>query len=177
MASTNNVNDLAVGFIKDAYCYIPIGMLTQYAKIRPVQSAGVQKLKNLIRTAGYDQNSVIKVRAPAGRVHVHWGVEKRQEQIAGTLPSSTSGSDSPWDEMLSGFVLKRPGEYTEEEKKSLYGVVDGAHRYVGMIDLVDDPLSPGITLDYLVPCTILDKDVPEELINAIATRELIFKIL
>ena len=64
-----------------------------------------------------------------------------------------------------------PDDRTEEEKAFLYGVIDGAHRLWALLYLVQDDAHPKYTLEYLVPCQVMKKEMPEELIIAIATRK------
>ena len=82
MANEPTLNDKVALQVQDALCYIPVGMLMEFARIRPVQNAGVVKLTEMISRAGYAQGSVIKVRAPASRAHLHWGISYRVRQAA-----------------------------------------------------------------------------------------------
>ena len=161
------INEVAMKYVKDVLCYLPLGLLVEYAKIRPVQHAGALNLKLMIATAGYDQNSVIKVRAPADRIHIHWGIEYLKRQSSDGKATDKDG----WEEMLGGLVLKKPADRTAEDLAFLYGVVDGAHRVGALSLLVDDPEYPQYTLHYLVPCQVLVFDMPEELSIALATSE------
>ena len=70
------LNELTIPYVEDALCYIPIGLLMKFSKIRPVQKSGVLKMKAMIIAAGYQNSSVIKVKVPANQEeHVHWGLD------------------------------------------------------------------------------------------------------
>jgi hypothetical protein len=171
MAAKRPLNDLSLTLVMDAYCFLPVGMIVELAKIRPVQSAGVMKLKGMIASSGYDRNSVLKVRAPLTGEHTHWGFEYLKKQA--TEGEEISKAD--WDEMLAGVILKGTNDWTEAEMAYLYGLIDGAHRLMALLLLVEDPKYPEYTLEYLVPCQVMCNTLPEELMIAIATRKFIKK--
>jgi hypothetical protein len=160
-SSSTPLNELAFKYVEDVFGFIPIGFIREFAKIRPVQNAGVLKLKEMISKSGYDQNSVLKVKAPGNRAHVHWGPDEKVRQI-------NEGADwkALWPE-----ELKVPKHGQVDELEGCYGVIDGAHRFWGLVLLVDDPAFPKYTANFLVPCQIMRNTIPDELVIAIATRE------
>jgi hypothetical protein len=159
MALSKPLNELTIGVSKDLFCYLPVGALMEFAKIRPVQQAGVMKLKKLIIASGYQNSSVIKVRAPPKQEHVHWDIQEKKQQL----------EDGTFDG--SSIMIKAPEDREEGDEDYLYGVIDGAHRWMALILLVLDPEYPQYTLNYLVPCWCLNADISEELVIAIATRK------
>ena len=169
MAEPRTLNDKTSKYVVDAYCMIPLCILVEYAKIRPVQHAGMQKLKKMIATAGYDPNSVLKVRAPPGRDHVHWGFDKVGLHAA----PDYEYDEEEWGEMLGGLTITGPGNRSSDEEAFMYGIIEGAHRFIALLSLVIDKDQPKYTLQFLVPCQVMSSDMPEELMIAIATREFV----
>ena len=116
---------------------------------------------------GRAQDSVIKVRAPSSRAHVHWGIEYVVKQAA----TGEEITKDEWKAMLGELVLKLPAGRSDSDLAFMYGVIDGAHRLWALIACILDPLKTKYTLEYLVPCQVMLKDMPEELIIGIATGE------
>ena len=112
---------------------------------------------------------MIKVRAPSSRAHVHWGIEYLVKQAA----AGKVITKDEWKEMLGELVLKLPADRSNADLAFMYGVIDGAHRLWALIACILelDPTKTKYTLEYLVPCQVMFKDMPEELIIGIATRE------
>ena len=120
------------------------------------------KLKEMISKSGYDQNSVLKVKAPENRKHVNWGIDAKLKQIDEGLEYKAL-----WTEELT---VPKFGEESDDVE-DCYGVIDGAHRFWALVLLVEDPAFPNYTANFLVPCQIMRNNIPDELVIAIATRE------
>ena len=163
------LNAMTLEHVHNISCFIPVGLLMEYAKIRPVQKAGVLNLKLMIGENGYDLTSVIKVRAPASGPDIQWDMSFKKKQAQGG-----GGIDQKdWDKMLDGIVLKMPEMLKEADLAFLYGVIDGAHRLWALFALVMDPDFPSYTLQFLVPCQVMKHTIPEELALAIASRKFV----
>jgi hypothetical protein len=168
-AGKKTLNALTLEHVHNISCFIPVGLLMEYAKIRPVQKAGVSNLKMMIGENGYDLTSVIKVRAPASGPDIQWDMSFKKKQAQG----GAGIEQKDWEKLLDGRDLKMPDERTEEDVAFLYGVIDGAHRLWALFELVMDPDFPGYTLQFLVPCQVMKHSIPEELALAIASRKFV----
>ena len=168
-AGKKTLNALTLEHVHNMSCFIPVGLLMEYAKIRPVQKAGVLNLKLMIGENGYDLTSVLKVKAPASGPDIQWDMSFKLKQAEGG-----AGIDQKdWDNMLDGIVLKMPEMLKEADLAFLYGVIDGAHRLWALFALVEDPDFPSYTLQFLVPCQVMKNSIPEELALAIASRKFV----
>ena len=165
MADSKHLNEMTLPYTIDVYGFLPIGSLTEYAKIRPVQQSGVTKMKKMIIAAGYQNSSVLKVRAPtAQKKHVSWGLEDKLTQL-----KDEDQWEPPWEK--GSIPMKHLDERKDDDDPALYGIIDGAHRFLALMELVEDPKHPKYTLDFLVPCQVFKSDVPDPLVLAIAARE------
>jgi hypothetical protein len=161
-SSSTPLNELAFKFVEDVFGFIPIGLIREFAKIRPVQNAGVLKLKEMISKSGFNLNSVLKVKSPQKREHQNWGIAEKSKQLQEGVEFK-----APWTEELT---VPKFGEESEDVE-DCYGVIDGAHRFWALCLLVEDQAFPNYTADFLVPCQIMKNTIPDELVIAIATRE------
>lgn len=168
-AVKKTLNALTLEHVHTISCFLPIGLLMEYAKIRPVQKAGVLNLKLMIGENGYDLTSVIKVRAPASGPDIQWDMSFKKKQAEG----GAGIEQKDWENLLDGRDLKMPEMLKEADLAFLYGVIDGAHRLWALFALVEDPLFPGYTLQFLVPCQVMKHTIPEELALAIASRKFV----
>ena len=168
-AGKKTLNALTLEHVHTISCFLPIGLLMEYAKIRPVQKAGVLNLKLMIGENGYDLTSVLKVRAPASGPDIQWDMSYKLKQAQG----GDGIEEKEWETLLGGRELKMPLLLTAADLAFLYGVIDGAHRLWALFALVEDPAFPGYTLQFLVPCQVMKNSIPEELSLAIASRKFV----
>ena len=108
---------------------------------------------------------MLKVRLPTiQEEHVSWGLQEKLRQLK-------DGADwqQPWkSESIRRKLLE---DRKEEDDPYFYGIIDGAHRFLALTELVADPNYPKYTLDFLVPCQVYNGDIPDPLVLAIAARE------
>ena len=157
------INDLVSQYVLAPYAYLPIGMLYPFACIRPINPAGKENLKGLITTFGYNQQSMIKVKAPHAdkRTHQSWTLADKQTQLKD--PNYVPAG-------MDITLMKFEGKRTKADLLSLYGVIDGAHRYYIIMDLAQTLSEAGYSLAFLVPTMIMNNDIPTSLVIAIASR-------
>ena len=80
MAAPNKtLNQLTQPYLQDVYCFLPIGKIVELTKVRPINSSGKDKLKQLILNAGWSADSVLKVCAPKSADHIHWGLSEKTQ--------------------------------------------------------------------------------------------------
>ena len=151
------INELVLAWVEDEYCYVPIFMIQQLAKIRPLDKVGIKNLLGMIQSAGYNSQSVLTLRAPLVRKHVRFTSDDKKAQLAGNWVK-------PWTE-------KEEEQWANDGFASLYGCVDGAHRLVVLEILRDMPSHPTYDKYFLAPVVILRKNIPEALVIAIASRK------
>ena len=165
MADSKHLNEMTLPYATDLYGFLPIGCFAEYARIRPVQQSGVEKMKQMIIDAGYQNSSVIKVRVPKLQDnHVSWRLEDKLKQL-----EKGAEWEKPWDSHT--LRLKHPDDRKDDDAPYYYGIIDGAHRFLALMELVADPNYPKYTVDFLVPCQIYKIETPETLVLAIAARK------
>ena len=152
------LNDLMLPHIQDEYCFVKICDIKPYAKVRPISQEGIENLTNMVIESGYNVQSVLMLRAPLSRSHVHFDLSDKLAQIAG--------------------IWAPPKASAEEEKKHadddfgyFYGTIDGAHRHEVLEQLAARADQPTFGPDFLVPARVFTGKIPESLVIAIAARK------
>ena len=74
---SKTLNQLTEPYLEDVYCFLPVGTIVELTKVRPINFSGKDKLKKLIINAGWSADSVLKVRAPKSKDHIHWGLKEK----------------------------------------------------------------------------------------------------